>query len=441
MLISVGKINFKKYLFLFVPIIKLITEISSLKSKFYGVPNILIQYIFLCTAKFANVIFWFILEKNIKFKRPIDRENNIKNDNIDFIIERGESKEEIEEIKKTSSKTSGLSQKQINLFEIEKKKKQKFYKELGLLIFASLIDIISNISYLFSYASISYEKIDNSTTSNNMNTNNDNKDNIINIIPFRLFIRILIFFLLSLSFFYYDRPHRHQYISLLIIVITILFADFLEILMKIQKNSEHIWFHLFLTLIQEFFFCLYNILGAKYLSISDSNVYKLLFFNGLFGILMMIVLHFTAKLIRCESLNIDEKFCEKYKLKNFYNFTLFDKRLLRLIPSLLLTIIEMAFTWLLIFYQTANHLAVAYSIHLSFRFLIGRNILEASHIIIGSISFIIISFFSFIYDEIFILKFCDLDKNTSEEIEQRAIQDKMLIERTSAEYSYSYEIN
>ena len=471
MLISLGKINFKKYLFLFVPIIKLITEISGLKNKFYKVPNILIQYLFLCIAKFFNVIFWFILEKNIKIKRAIKEENYIKKENIDIIKESRDNKEDIEEIKRIYSKTSskGLSQKEIDLFEIEKKKKKKFYKEIIFLIFISLIDIISNISYLVSYAYISHENkknynnseknntnsnileeilinyilsnsTDNSTVNNITKEHEENNDNIINIIPFRISVRIAIFFLLSLLFFYYDRPHRHQIISLLIIIITILFAGFLEILLNIQKNCHDIWIHLFITLIQEFFFCLYNILGSKYLTTSNSNAYKLLFFNGLFGILMMIVLHFTMENIHCVDLHIDDKFCNKYgTLKNFYTFSLFDRRLKRLIPSLLLTIIEMACTWLLIFNQTANHLAVAYSIHLAFRFLIGRNKLEFNHIIIGSLSFIIISFFALIYNEIFVLRFCNLDKNTSEEIEQRAIEDRLLVERISVENSY--EIN
>ena len=81
---SFGKINFKKYLFLYVAIIKLITEISGLKNKFYGVKNILIQNIFLCIAKLANVIFWFILEKNIKFQRPINEENYKKKEKIKY---------------------------------------------------------------------------------------------------------------------------------------------------------------------------------------------------------------------------------------------------------------------------------------------------------------------------------------------------------------------
>ena len=237
---SFGKINFKKYLFLFVPIIKLIMEISGLKKKFYGVPNILIQYMFLCIAKFFNVIFWFILEKNIKFKRPINGENYIRKESLDIIKEFKDNKEDAEEVKKTYSKTSsqGFSQKEIDLFEIEKKKKQKLYKEIVFLMIISLIDIISNISYLVSYASISYENEnkDNNIESNNSSSNifeeilknyissnstdnsiddnitkeKDNEnDNIINIIPFRISVRIIIFFLLSLLFFYYDRPHSH----------------------------------------------------------------------------------------------------------------------------------------------------------------------------------------------------------------------------------------
>ena len=218
-----------------------------------------------------------------------------------------------------------------------------------------------------------------------------------------------------------------------------MFADFLEILLNIQKNSKDFPIHLLITLIQEFFYSLYNILGAKYLSISHGNVYKLLFFNGLFGIITIIAMYFTTNKIHCNQF-IDKEFCDDSNhLKNINNFVLFDRRLSKLIPNLLLTIIEMACTWLLIFYQTPNHLAIAYSIHLTFRFLIGRKNVESNNYIIGSISFIIISFFALVYNEIFILRFCNLEKNTSEEIEQRALQDKMIVDRIST--GDSLEIN
>ena len=467
MLISFGKFNFKKYIFISVPIMKLIREISGFSDGYYGSKNILIQYLFLCVAKFANVIFWFILKKNIKLQKPKNDDENSKKEEIFDIIQDKKSEEDLEKNKRIYSRNAskGLSQKEIDLFAIEKKKKIKHYKEIGFLIITSLVDIISNFSYLISYASVSYEEnedksksnystsnfieeillnyissnsTDNSTDNNNIKDNdNENNDNIVNIIPFRISVRIIIFFILSLFFFYYDRPHRHQFVSLLIIIITILFADFLEILLNIQKNSEDIWIHLLISLVQEFFFCLYNILGAKYLSISHGNIYKLLFFNGFFGILMTIGIHFSTGIIRCNKL-IDEEYCDKDNLKNFKDFV-FNSSLINLIPSLLLTIVEVACTWLLISYQTVNHLAVAYSIHLTFRFLIGRKKLETNHIIIGSLSFIVISFFALVYDEIFVLRFCGLEKNTSEEIDQRAIEDKLLIERISA--GNSFEIN
>ena len=83
---------------------------------------------------------------------------------------------------------------------------------------------------------------------------------------------------------------------------------------------------------------------------------------------MTIGIHFSTGIIRCNKL-IDEEYCDKDNLKNFKDFV-FNSSLINLIPSLLLTIVEVACTWLLISYQTVNHLAVAYSIHLTFRFLI-----------------------------------------------------------------------
>lgn len=64
MIITFGKCNFKKYLFLLVLIIKLIREICGFNNSFYDRSrNIVVQFVFLCLTKFANVIFWFILLK------------------------------------------------------------------------------------------------------------------------------------------------------------------------------------------------------------------------------------------------------------------------------------------------------------------------------------------------------------------------------------------
>ena len=115
-------------------------------------------------------------------------------------------------------------------------------------------------------------------------------------------------------------------------------------------------------------------------------------------------------------------------------------KILRFGGSLILTIVEMACTWSLIFYQTINHLSVACSIHLMFRFLIGRVDVEeldkTNHLIIGVLSLILISFMTLLFNEIIIIRFFGLEKNTTKEIELRAIEDKNLMERTQTESNF-----
>ena len=91
----------------------------------------------------------------------------------------------------------------------------------------------------------------------------------------------------------------------------------------------------------------------------------------------------------------------------------------------------MASTWLLIFYQTVNHLSFACAIHLFLRFMMEKNVKETLHIILGIISLILMSFFALVFNEIILLKFCKLDKNTFDEIEKRSIEDQYLVERNS----------
>lgn len=449
MIITFGKYNLKKYFFLFVPIIKIIRESSNFSSSFYNVKNILIQYFFLCVAKFANFIFWFILEKKISFPKRTS-ETLSKNEERFTIIPDNNNGIEQEKLNSKNA-LKGLSQKEINLNEKKLKRKKKCMKEIILLIISSLIDFISNFSYLISYASISnnadynnetinnttnYDINNNITSNNSYSPNNESKenDNVINLIPFRICIRIILIYIFSLIFLYLYKPYRHQLISLLLIVLIVVSADIIEYFLNIIKINDDFLIHLILSFFQELFFSLDNVIGAKFLSISNGNVYQLLFFNGAFGILMITIINFLTGKIHCNQLNLDDKFCDNNNLKSIFNFTI-DKRIIYFLISLVLSIIEMACTWLLIFYQTVNHLSVACAIHLIFRFVIGRFNIIGNHIIIGIICLILISFFSLVYNEIIILRFCQLEKDTFEEIERRAIEDKNLIGRLSIDTS------
>jgi hypothetical protein len=444
-------INIKKFLFIVVPVIKIIKEFTNLNNAFYNVPNIFLQFFFLCVAKFANVIFWFILLKKIRLKNKKDKSSDEISKEIGNIGILPSDDDKLYSVEK--KETKGLSQKEIVLNEIERRRKNKLRLEIFYLIISSIIDSISIFTYLVSYAILTnnnpngYQKEENTeiddlnfnnTTHNDTNINSDNnliKDKAINLIPFRICLRIILIFIFSWAILKTQRPHRHQVVALLFTIIICICVYYLEYSMDIIILEENLLNNLLLTLFQEFFFSLDNVIGAKYLSISKGNIYKLLFFNGTFGIIMIIILSLSTSLFRCSKLAIDDKFCKDSndKLRFIFYINSDLGKMLRFGGSLILTIVEMACTWSLIFYQSINHLSVACSLHLIFRFLIGRIEVNTDHIIIGIISFILICLMTLLFNEVIIIRFFGLEKNTTKEIELRAIEDKNLMERNPTE--------
>ena len=446
MLIGFGKCNLKKYLFLTVPIIKLLRELLYF-TDYYKINNILFQYLFLYVSKFSNVIFWFILTKKINFPKKLNEKKNEDINGINQIVE--EKEKDIEENKKIAIRNSskGLSQKEINIYEKEKEKKKNKFRKIVILIISSIIDFISNSFYLYTNAfdsniilndkldskqnSTFYEILEtNNNTENKTQTNYNIDDIIFKLIPFRICIRIILIYIFSLLILYQDNIHKHQSTSLLLILAFIIFIQFL---LNIDLYYEFL-FSLLICFFQEFFYSLDNVIGAKYLSISNGNVYKLLFYNGLLGIIIMFILNLLNGFIHCTDLKMDSKLCRNNNLKTLFDIKKDLLHYLLYCINQILSIIEMACTWLLIFYQSVNHLSVACAIHLFFRFLI-KGESNIFHIIIIIICFIFIIFMSLIFNEIIILRFCELDKNTTEEIEKRAIEDNIIIERFSIDNS------
>ena len=469
MIIALGRCKLIKFLLVIVAIFKIIRENIFFNKLFYSLRNILMQYLFICFTKFANVIFWFFVMKKIEFPKktviPKKEDNKI-------IEETKEIKDTNIEKKKNIRITSiGLSQKEINLNEKEKILKKRYYKEIFYLIFSSIMDFLANIFYFFSipyiandlnkenktnsknvlleYIIDSYSNNIRNKTENNTNNNThdekEDNDNLVNLIPFRIMFRVSMFFLFFELFLHFEKIHRHQFISLLSIILISLLVYFEYFKVILEKQNHFLLYHLPISFFQELTFCLYNAIGAKYLSISNGNVYKLLFFNGLFGIIMLFVINFLKDFIHCSELHIDENFCNNNKLKPFYekeSLKIYKYKDYIIIPiTVIMSIIEMAFMWLLILYQTVNHLSVACAIHLFYRFIFGKKVISSNHYIFGISCLVFIFFFTLVFNEIIILRFCSLDKNTKEEIEKRAIDDKTLGEILSVDSSMDGTVN
>ena len=181
------------------------------------------------------------------------------------------------------------------------------------------------------------------------------------------------------------------------------------------------------------FYCFKDACGAIYLIKSQGIIYKLIFINGIIGLILSGILQFILSLFNCNDikdfLNKDEdKVCDGDKIKtiivNFKSFGDFGSYI-----SILLIIFYMAkyiFKWLLIFYFSLNHYAAIYTIPTLFKYIIKIN--ESEFMIFYILGIVIIALMTLIYNEIIILKFCGLDKETKIEISKRASLDSACIQ-------------
>ena len=166
--------------------------------------------------------------------------------------------------------------------------------------------------------------------------------------------------------------------------------------------------------------------GAKYLSMTNVNIYKLLFFDGIIGMilseLLQIISHFVKNCDKIETFFFeDAPYCNGKIIKTMIGSFKGLKNPFNIIYSILLVIIHFCETWsiwLLIINFSVNHYAAFNSISLFFNFL---NFDDIDPVCILGI--IIIFFTVLVYNEIIILKFYNLNKNTAVEISKRSMKD------------------
>ncbi len=176
----------------------------------------------------------------------------------------------------------------------------------------------------------------------------------------------------------------------------------------------------------EIIYCFMYICGIKYLMKSQGNVYKLIFFNGIIGLILSGIFQIILSFFNCNDIKniIHSEFeiCDDGKIKtiinNFKSFDNFGGYLALLL--IFYNFIEIVCIWLLIFYFSPNHFASIYTIPSFIEIIFVKKQSNNYLYIIGAL---IIILMTLIYNEIIILKFCGLDKETKEEIYIRAIND------------------
>ena len=285
------------------------------------------------------------------------------------------------------------------------------------------------------------------------------------IISLTIVIRIFAIGLLSYFIIKNIKMYSHHILSGVIILLVVIITHIISIF---TEGYENYWSKLGLSILPELSFSIMYVCGAKYLSITQGNIYKFLFIDGIIGIflsiLIQIISYYSIKCDDSQNVLFSDNYgpyCYKNNLKTMmenFKFRKFDVPFS--IAVILSTFIETWLIWFLIFNFSVNHFSAIHPIPLLFYFIISKiydnnnknnNNTNIDFKKIDNIMFIfggvIIILMTFIFNEIIILKFCNFDKNTNVEINKRAVKeficdfgdDKSEIYATSSENYLIYK--
>lgn len=258
------------------------------------------------------------------------------------------------------------------------------------------------------------------------------------LITFSYLLRIISLGIFSHFFIKFIKLYKHHYVSFIFIIITLIIINVSTFL--IYKFGKKSWsFRIFFS---EIIFAFSDVLGSIYLNKSEGNIGLLFFITSIFHLIVLIILHIIFSILNTNDVQCDTSsffdignsyfFCNNKKFKYFYdNFNLFGNifTFLYLFSLISLEIIK----WYLIYLFSPNHYGAIYSIYSLFitsaLFQIHNSeILKERRNPLYLIGCLLISFFVMVYNEIIILRFCGLDKNTKEEIANRAFEESKLEE-------------
>ena len=405
MFISLGELNKKSLLFILVPII--ITIRWFLEQQFNNENKNLFFNSFLRFLSCSlNFIPWIFLLKSMD--SALERRSSTKTIEKEISKDKNDDNENDNSIDRRKSSTCSLysieMQKQIDK-KLEKIKKSK-NKTIVLLSITGILFFVS-VSLHFILSELKFRK----------NVSGG-------LIIFSTIIRTIILVILSNIFIKTEKMYKHhRFAGLIIILITILVL--VCSLLYEKDKSDYFLYKLIVMVIPDIGFAFMYTIGKRYLIGSSCNVYKLLFYNGLIGMIMSILIQIIISFFKCpkDFDYINYQICDEngnfitilFNLKSFQNFGIISFFII------IAYFLENVCIYLLIYNYSINHFAAIFSIPTYFQFIIEGESLGLKFIyIIGSI---IIILMTLVYNEIIILKFLDFEENTKIEIVKRAKSD------------------
>ena len=180
------------------------------------------------------------------------------------------------------------------------------------------------------------------------------------------FIRIFYFAAFSI-FLLKNKIYRHQKFSIIVILIVIIIV--IVLLPFFINYNEDYFKPIIVVLLLEIIYCSKYVSGIIYLMNSQGIIYKLLFFNGVIGLILSSLLQFSLSFLNCKN-GLDyyydtDKICHGEKINTVIDVLKdikLDQFLIFTILLIIVNFILLVCIWLLIYYYSLMHYATIYII-------------------------------------------------------------------------------
>ena len=380
-IISCGKWNKKKTSFFIGPIFYFLKGIFESKVDKEAKNS----FFYKCFLQFFSLAFcgilWMIHEKRKEKKSSNNKEIKIKED---------DNKKEDE--KKNNDKQN--NNKQLDNFQL------KF------LIFISAFISISQTFSIYTNSTKKYE------------------DRTSGVIVTSYFFHLLSGILLSHFLIEKTKLYKHHKFSIIVMIIVLLIMNLYSY--SVNKDIDPVYSVYFLIYISEILSAFEYVIGGFYLSKTKKNINKLCFYIGITGLIFIIFLQiffyifkFNCKKIFINSIEDNCKGEEfMYLLIHFQKFTKFQ--IFKILFIIFINFCLFYSKWYIVNHFSPNHSiaieSICYLLLIIHEKSNDKDDKNNGIYILGSIIFIIMTL---VYNEIIILKFWDLEKDTKEEIEKR----------------------
>ena len=410
MFISFGYLNKKSILIFALPIVmftRFLLDDLTTKKQNEKQKNMFYSVFLRFLGKSLNVILWIIVERKTISNRNETKEAQSNENTISASIDQNTS----EKLNKDDLKGKNCID---NIYESDICKKRKIEKKekckkICLLILVCILDFFA-WSWIKTIMETKYfQKYSTGQLSLN------------------LAIRLFAIGLFSYIIIKNSKMYSHHILSIIIILVAVIFVNVFSLK---TENNEHYLEKVGLMISCQSLFSIMYVCSAKYLYITKGNVFKFLFIDGIIGMIISILLQVSTHFIDCELLKKffygNAPYCDiNNKLKTIIEYFRFIELNDAMISILLvlLQFFETALLWSLIFYFSVNHFGAVCSINLIFICFIMIDKIETANLIVLILGIVIIVFMTFVYNEIVILRFCGLDKNTTIEISKRCLED------------------